>query len=89
MLSYIEFEDLNEEHTSIYQYIFKSGKLSNEDLKKETGVEIQDSWGKEESIKRISASKDDIKKVFEKDIFCFFGPDRYEKPHWMGEKYWN
>ena len=52
MLSYIEFEDLNEEHTSIYQYIFKSGKLSNEDLKKETGVEIQDSWGKEESIKK-------------------------------------
>ncbi len=88
MFSYIEFDDLNEEHTSIYQYVFKSGKLSKEDFQQETGATIKDSWGEDENIKRISASRDDIKKIFEKKVFCFFGPDRYEKPQWMGEKYY-
>ncbi len=60
MFSYIEFDDLNEEHTSIYQYVFKSGKLSKEDFQQETGATIKDSWGEDENIKRISASRDDI-----------------------------
>lgn len=91
MFSYIELDDNdNKKNDLIYQYVLKSGKLSYEDFRNEIGVELKNKniWDKDLNIKNISVSKDDVRTIFEKNIFCFFGPDRYEKPIWMGEKYY-
>ncbi len=89
MISYIEFCESNKEDTA-GQYIFKSGKLTYDEFHLETGVELKNKriWKDEENFKDIFISKKEIEKVFEKNIFCYFGPDRYERPQWMGKKYY-
>ena len=39
-------------------------------------------------IEKLANNKD-IEKIFETDAICYFGPDRYEKPMWMGTKYFD
>lgn len=89
MISYIEFCESNKEDIAC-QYIFKSGKLTYDEFHHETGVELKNKsiWKDEGNIKDIFISKQEIEKVFEKNIFCYFGPDRYERPQWMGKKYY-
>lgn len=88
MISYIEFCESNKGDI-VCQYIFKSGKLTYDEFHHETGVELKNKsiWKDEENIKDIFISKQEIEKVFEKNVFCYFGPDRYERPQWMGKKY--
>lgn len=89
MTSYIEFCESNSENI-ICQYIFKSGKLTYEEFMHETGVKLKNEqiWKDEGNIKGIFISKQEAEKVFEKNVFCYFGPDRYERPQWMGKKYY-
>ena len=89
MFSYIEFCEPDKENT-IYQYVFKSGKLSYDEFKEEVKVELQNQniWKNDQNIKGISASKENIEEIFGGHIFCYFGPDRYEKPIWMGKNYY-
>lgn len=89
MISYIEFCESNNGDIAC-QYIFKSGKLTYDEFHLETGVELKNKriWKDEENFKDIFISKKEIEKVFEKNIFCYFGPDRYERPQWMGKKYY-
>ena len=86
LFSYIHFKS-----EPTIQYIFKSGKLSTEDFKKKIPRcnSIPFSWQPEENFKKAKAEKKDVEKIFETDAVCYFGPDRYEKPMWMGEKYFN
>lgn len=86
LFSYIHFKS-----EPTIQYIFKSGKLSTEDFKKKIPScnSIPFSWQPEENFKKAKAEKKDVEKIFETDAVCYFGPDRYEKPMWMGEKYFN
>lgn len=75
----------------LIHYIFKSGKLSAADIKAKdpNGESMPFSWEVEGNAKDINASKKDAGKIFETDAICYFGPDRYEKPMWMGRKYFN
>lgn len=88
MISYIEFCESNA--NILCQYIFKSGKITYNELKKEIRTELKNQgiWNDDENIKGISGETDDIKKAFDKSVFCYFGPDRYEKPQWMGNNYY-
>jgi len=89
MASFIEFCESDDEKI-LGQYLFKCGDLNYDAFKEEMGVELRDKniWNPEKSMKEISVSKEDVERVFNTNIFCYFGPDRYEKPQWMGEKYY-
>ncbi len=75
----------------LIHYIFKSGKLSVADIKAKdpNGNVMPFSWEVEGNAKSVNANKADVEKIFQTDAICYFGPDRYEKPMWMGRKYFN
>lgn len=81
LLSFLEYDIPNT------QYVFKAGKLSIEELKEKINVNSSISWNDSEGIKDISVSNEDAKNAFNRDIVCYFGPDRYEKPAWMEKTY--
>ena len=84
MFSYISFQDTEE-----YSYVCKCGNLSVTDLKKRLGLETATNIKWEESVnfKHVSCKKEDSNRIWDNNVICYFGPDRYEKPVWMGEKY--
>ena len=84
LYSYIHFKN-----DSTIQYLFKSGNLSTSDFKTKVPdvSSFSFSWQPEDNFKNVKAEKKDVEKIFETDAICYFGPDRYEKPMWMGGKY--
>lgn len=84
MYSYISFQDNKE-----YSYISKCGRIPTSDLKRKLGVEenADFDWPDDVSFKCTSFEGANVKEIWKNNIICFFGPDRYEKPVWMGEKY--
>ena len=85
MFSYITFKDNKE-----YSYISKCGNLSVADLKRKLDIEQtkENQWSESVNFKHTSFNKADVKRIWDNNIICYFGPDRYEKPVWMGEKYY-
>ena len=47
------------------------------------------SWGDKDNVKLTSITKEKAEKTFSESVFAYFGPNRYEKPNWMGEKYYD
>ena len=86
LLSYIQFDLSRPVH-----YIFKSGNLSIEQAKTFTqlGDSFHFNWDAENNLKQITGQKNEAQDAFEKGVICYFGPDRYEKPFWQGEKYYH
>ena len=83
LYSYIKYDES-------VDYIFKCGTLSFDDFKSKCEEKpLFSSWKDESNYKSSSIAKENAKKVFNNNIFVFFGPDRYEKPSWMGGKYFN
>lgn len=84
LYSYIRFKN----NPSI-QYLFKSGKISVNDFKNKMPdcSSLPFSWDENGNFKKANASQKDAERIFETDVVCYFGPDRYEKPLWMGNKY--
>ena len=73
------------------EYLFVSGECSFEKFKEESGFngKIQD-WKSNENKKRIQGiDKSEIERLFSEQVFCYFGPERYEKPSWMGDTYYD
>ncbi len=82
MLSFIEFSESDNENI-VCQYVFKGGKLEYDEFVRETGVDelnIKNKWKNENNIKDIIVLKEDVQKNFDRNVFCYFGPERYEKP---------
>ena len=86
LYSYIHFKN-----DSTIQYLFKSGNLSTSDFKTKVpnSNSLPFSWKPEDNFKDVKADKKEVEKIFDTDAICYFGPYRYEKPMWMGEKYFN
>ena len=88
LCSYIKYED-EEEELSAIEYVFKSGMLDANEFKSKAGITSQKmTWKKDENYKCATVNKEDAEKILEKEILCYFGPDRYEKPFWMGKQYY-
>ena len=87
MFSYIQFEDDGIENL----YLCKSGSLSMENIKEKIGnTSLKNlSWELETNYKGITFNKQEVENIFSKNIMCYFGPDRYEKPAWLGDRYYN
>lgn len=84
LFSYISFSAKNEP-----KYIFKSGTISADDVKGKIGDNgLNFSWKEKENKKIITAEKETIADIWAHNVLCYMGPDRYEKPAWMGDKYY-
>lgn len=85
MISYVQFRTDKNIH-----YIFKSGKKTVEEFKSrvDVGTNFNLHWAEEGNYKSVQASADEAEKIFNNNVICYFGPDRYEKPMWLGRKYY-
>ena len=85
MTAYIRLEHQENK----YEYIFKSGKITFEEFQKmmKDAPDKALDWQEEENCKKFVGNKKAISELFESGIVCFFRPDRYAKPSWMGDKY--
>ena len=76
------------------EYLFKTKNCSFKQFKDESGFHGKDikDWDKKKKIiytknSKIS-QKEDIRKIFLENIICYFEPERYEKPGWLGDTYY-
>lgn len=84
LYSYISFEAENSP-----KYVFKTGNISVEEFKAQIGdPSIPVSWKADESKKQVAIDESTASHIWENNVICYFGPDRYEKPVWMGSKYY-
>lgn len=85
MLAHIYFRQDNKN----IEYLFKSGKFSFDEYKdaQKTIFDNKLNWHQQENFKNVIANEEEARNAFEKDIVCYFGPNRYMKPAWMGNKY--
>lgn len=90
MFSYITYET-PEFPEDVLEYVFKSGTLPSEDFKAKSGIGDKNTvaWKDSENYKRAFVNKEHVETILSKDILCYFGPNRYEKPFWMGDKYFD
>ena len=86
LYSHIVYQHQNKE----IEYIFKSGELKVSDfntychVRNASGI----NWNTVGNYKHSFATQSDVEGIFETDVICYFGPSRYEKPVWMGNKYY-
>ena len=73
-----------------FEYLFKAGSLTFDEYENmcEGVVDSKLNWKDASNYKNVTVEKDKIPAIFEKSIVCFFGPNRYTKPSWMGGKYY-
>lgn len=82
---YISFFDNKE-----YNYIFKCGEMSIEKFKEINNLPANKTLRfNQKSDKSVDVSEEDSRRIFGENVICYFGPDRYEKPSWMGDSYYN
>ncbi|MBQ6660824.1 MAG: ATP-binding protein [Lachnospiraceae bacterium] len=84
MYSYVSFRN-----TFNLKYCLKAGKITVDKIK-ELGYEVPQkaNWGETENYKDAFLSADETFQIWNENVICYFGPDRYEKPVWMGERYY-
>lgn len=93
MFSYIQFGDLsrNDMLPVNFEYVFKSGELAFNEFQAMVlnTVSRYKQWKDEGNIKYTNVNKEHAEKIFSNNVICYFAPDRYEKPIWLGDKYFN
>ena len=86
MYSYLEYKH----DSNIIYSVFKSGNLPFQDFqKKEPHTPNNMSWNNENNHKKTSANEKDANDIFSNNVLCYFGSERYEKPYWMGNLYYD
>lgn len=86
MFSYVLFKNTQPIH-----YVFKSGELSATKFKEKCPpcMATPFKWQDKDNFKGVHVAENDVEDIFNTDAICYFGPDRYEKPFWMGDKYFD
>ena len=101
MYSYLKYEEYENNTLKPIEYVFKSGNYSLDDLFKKNNIQNQFFWNANDSyefnyimsnlnddFKDIMFNLDNVQDIFTNNVICYFGPNRYEAPHWMGEQYY-
>ncbi|MDO4162549.1 MAG: AAA family ATPase, partial [Pseudomonadota bacterium] len=85
LYSFISYKDFP------VHYVFKAGKLSVEKFKElsNCATSVRYTWKENNSFKGTNATEEQSTKIFSENVVCYFGPDRYEKPNWLGNKYYS
>lgn len=85
MLSYLVFQG-----TSEYKYIFKNGSVTPKKFEEKFGLKNEvPCFEEKSSCKSVTINKKQSKEEWSNNVICYFGPDRYERPLWLGDKYYN
>ncbi len=85
MVSYLLFKGDNE-----YNYFFKSGNIKSEVFETKFGIKNGTiHWEENGNYKSVSINEEDTNKEWLNNVICYYGPDRYERPVWLGEKYYD
>ena len=91
MYSYLKYEEYENNTLKPIEYIFKSGNYSLDDLFKKNNIQNQFLWNANNlnnDFKDVMFNLDNVQDIFTNNVICYFGPNRYEAPHWMGEQYY-
>lgn len=85
MYSYLEFSEPNT------HYVFKAGNLSSQDFFSKNSIQnnFDISWENSGNYKHTTVSKNDAENAVSREIVCYFPPNRYEKPFWLGQSYYD
>lgn len=86
MLSFIEFTEKDGKDI----YLCVSGDISKIDIQNKTNSDLLEklSWEERKNYKGVTFESKKIEEIWNRNVICYFGPDRYEKPAWLGEKYY-
>ena len=71
-------------------YVMKCGLVSADLINSRNSfcADKKVSWEDAANYKEAFIEKSEAETIFGRSVFCYFGPDRYEKPAWMGNKYY-
>lgn len=70
-------------------YICKSGDITIDDIKKQNNINTSSVSGDRQGNEKVlRASDKQVETIWEKNVICYFGPDRYERPVWLGNSYY-
>lgn len=76
-------------------YLYKTGKIDFSRFKELSNIKddaniIENKWSSDDNIKAvIGENKEQIMMMFNNGIICYFSPDRYEEPFWLGTSYYD
>lgn len=87
MYSWIEYEDKDSSDKKA-TYLFKDGEFNLEDFCERENITDKKHFGDKEP-KKISIDKKQAEEIFGENVLCYFPPNRYEKPNWMGKGYYD
>lgn len=89
MYSVVEYTSPRNAEYSI-GYVLKSGTVSADLIKSSNSfcANKKVSFKDTDNYKNAFIEKEEAETIFGRSVFCYFGPDRYEKPAWMGKKYY-
>ena len=70
-------------------YVFKTGEVAFQDMMEiDPLLENDLEWKSDDiSFKKTSFSKKESESFFQGNAICYFGPNRYEQPNWLGGSY--
>lgn len=90
MYSFLEYQNITQPDKQI-GFVFKSGNIQIEDFREHSGFSLANNvhWEAQGNYKQTFIDKKIARDVFNRGIFCYFGPNRYEMPIWMGKKYYD
>lgn len=89
MYSVVEYTSPRNAEYSI-GYVLKSGTVSSNLIKSRNSfcTNKKVSFKDKGNYKKAFIKREEAETIFGRSVFCYFGPDRYEKPAWMGRKYY-
>ena len=84
MFSYLQYFD-----NKYIEYVLKCGNVPIDHIKEKIGTNGTELFNSTngDSFKKVTVEKNDVERIWGNNVICYFGPDRYEKPAWMGNKY--
>lgn len=69
-------------------YVFKCGNISFDDFVEQTGYCTSAKPWEDKDVKKVDIYEVTKYDIWKNNVFCYFGPERYEKPVWMGNQYY-
>ena len=88
MYSWIEYEDKNSNDKKA-TYLFRNGDFNFEKFCKRENITDKQYLFSDEELKKFFIDKKQAEKLFIENAICYFPPNRYEKPNWMGKDYYD
>ena len=88
MYSWIEYEDRDSSDKKA-TYLFKDGEFNLEGFCERENITYKKHLFGDKEPKKFSIDKKQAEDIFDENVLCYFPPNRYEKPNWMGKGYYD